>query len=87
MLYSRMNVGDEAVPSMTNVGSIVIQRRRHTPLCYRKTNKNLLKENYIRIMLMLVTFEGRPFKAMREATGIPGEEVKPCPSIYFDFVA
>ena len=84
-MYNRVNVGDEAVPSMMSVGSIVIQRRHYTPLCYRKTNKSLLKKNYIWMMLIHVIFESRLFKAMREATGIPGEEVKPCPSNYFDF--
>ena len=76
MLYSRVNVGDETVPSMMNVGDVGTKRRRRTPLRHRKTNKSLLNEYNVRMLLLHVTFEGRLLKAMSEATGIPGEDMK-----------
>ena len=86
MLYSKVNIGDESIPSMMNVGNVVGQRRRSTPLCYRMTSKSLLNEYDVRMMLMHVTFEGRQFKAVSETAGIPGEDVKLWLSIYYGFV-
>lgn len=78
MWYIRMNIGNEAIASLMDVGCVATQQRRCNPLCRTLANKSLLNTNDIRILLNYIALQSRLFEAMRNAAGIPGKNMKPC---------
>lgn len=78
MWYIRVNVSNEAIASLMDVGCVATQQRRCTPLCRTLTNKSLLDTNDIRILLKYIALQSRLFEAMRNATGVPGKNMKTC---------